>query len=303
MKVRFWGTRGSLATPGRETARYGGNTSCVEIQGSDGGVLVLDAGTGIRALGEHLPPDLARVDVLISHLHMDHIQGLGFFAPLFEPGREVHLWGPASSTQALRTRLMRYLSAPLFPVPLRDLACRLELHEMADSTAQIGEFSVQSCLVCHPGPTLGFRIATSEGRIAYLSDHEPALGDRDLSLPGAWISGYALARDVDLLIHDAQYSDSEYASRVGWGHSTLRHATAFAAKAGARCLVAFHHDPTHDDATVDRMLAEAAQADGGNTVPIVGACEGDVLEVENLLAPSVFGASNGVRRQENDGPA
>src|SRR5882724_473073 len=129
MHVMLWGTRGSVAAPGPETARYGGNTSCVEVRGSDGTVLVLDAGTGIRRLGPSLV-SLKRLDLLLTHLHMDHIQGLGFFSPLYDSGVEVHIWGPASTTADLRTRLMRYLSPPLFPVHLRDLPCQLSLHEV-----------------------------------------------------------------------------------------------------------------------------------------------------------------------------
>src|SRR3989442_9973743 len=148
MKVTLWGIRGSLASPGPETARYGGNTSCVEVRGNDGTVLILDAGTGIRRLGGTLPRHLPRVDLLLTHLHMDHIQGLGFFSPLYDPNVEVHIWGPASTTANLRTRLMRYLSPPLFPVHLRDLPCQLTLHEVPCGEVEVGEFRVSSMLVC-----------------------------------------------------------------------------------------------------------------------------------------------------------
>ena len=130
MDVTLWGTRGSLASPGPDTARHGGNTACVEVRAHDH-VLVLDAGTGIRRMGANLPSDLRRIDLLLTHLHMDHIQGLGFFAPLYQDGMEVHVWGPASTTLSLRTRLSRYLSPPFFPVHLRDLACRLTLRAAA----------------------------------------------------------------------------------------------------------------------------------------------------------------------------
>ena len=130
MIVELWGTRGSLPTPGPETVRYGGNTSCVEVRTSAGDLLVLDAGTGVRRLGASLPADVARVDVLLTHLHMDHIQGLGFFAALFRPGLEVHIWGPKSITLGVGRRLARYLSPPLFPIRMADLSCRLELHDV-----------------------------------------------------------------------------------------------------------------------------------------------------------------------------
>jgi phosphoribosyl 1,2-cyclic phosphodiesterase len=278
MKLKIWGTRGSLATPGRETARYGGNTSCVEIVGENGTRLVLDAGTGIRALGMALPPDLRRVDILLTHLHLDHIQGLGFFRPLFNPAMEVHIWGPASTTQELRARLRRYLSAPLFPVPLRDLPCKLVLHEVPSATARVGEFEISSSLICHPGPTVGYRVTGPGGTLAYLSDHEPALGKRRLSLPTDWTSGHALAENADLLIHDAQYTDEEYAERVGWGHSSLSQAIQFATLARARHLLAFHHDPAHDDATLERLLAEAVSQEQP-AFQVTAAAEGAVFEV------------------------
>ena len=256
MRITIWGVRGSLASPGAETARYGGNTACVEVCGARGGVLVLDAGTGVRRLGASLPAGLRRVDVLLTHLHMDHIQGLGFFAPLFDDGLETHLWGPASAALDLRSRLARYFSPPLFPVHLRDIP-RLVLHEVADGEVEIGEFRVAAALVCHPGPTVGYRIATADATFTYLPDHEPALGMR--RFPGApdWTSGHALAAGADLLLHDAQYTDAEYADRAGWGHSSLTHALAFARLADVKRLVTFHHDPSHDDAEIDRLTAEA----------------------------------------------
>ena len=129
MIVRLWGTRGSLASSGPETAGYGGNTASVEIVSADGTILVLDAGTGIRRLGAAIDPSVERLDILLTHLHMDHIQGLGFFAPFFRPSGEIHVWGPASATMDLRTRLTRYLSPPLFPVRIRDLDARVVLHD------------------------------------------------------------------------------------------------------------------------------------------------------------------------------
>lgn len=260
MRVTLWGTRGSLGSPGADTARYGGNTSCVEVRGTEDTVLVLDAGTGIRRLGLALPSATRRVDLLLTHLHMDHIQGLGFFAPLYNPEVEVHLWGPASTTLNLRRRLMRYLSPPLFPVRLRELPCRLGVHEVCNGDFDIGEFRISAALVCHPGPTVGYRITTAEATLAYLPDHEPALGVQQFPVAAEWTSGYALAAGVDCLIHDAQYSREEYRERVGWGHSSLPHAFAFAALAEVKHFVPFHHDPAHDDDALDRLIAEATAA-------------------------------------------
>jgi phosphoribosyl 1,2-cyclic phosphodiesterase len=257
MRVTLWGTRGSLAAPGPETARYGGNTSCVEVRDRAGTVLVLDAGTGIRRLGTALPQGLARVDLLLTHLHMDHLQGLGFFAPLFNPRAEVHIWGPASTTMCLRERLTRYLSPPLFPVHLRDLPCQLTLHEVPCGEFEIGEFRITSSLICHPGPTVGYRITSAGAVLAYMPDHEPALGAQTFFLGEDWTSGYEVAAGVDLLIHDAQYSSAEYTSRIGWGHSSLVQALAFATLAGVKHLVPFHHDPAHTDSDLDRLIGDA----------------------------------------------
>lgn len=278
MKVRFWGTRGSLASPGPETARYGGNTACVELRGEDGSVLVLDAGTGIRRLGTSLVGATPRVDLLLTHLHMDHVQGLGFFAPLYVPGLEVHIWGPASTTLDLRARLGRYMSPPLFPVRLRDLPCRLTVHEVPCASETIGSLTVDSALVCHPGPTVGFRISSPEATIAYVPDHEPALGLRGPLAMGGWTSGFSLAAGADLLIHDAQYDDGEYETRVGWGHSTMRRAIEFAALAQAKRLAFFHHDPAHDDATLEALL-EAAVARERPSFPVTAAMEGTTLDL------------------------
>lgn len=278
MKVTFWGTRGSLAAPGPDTARYGGNTSCVEVEGDDGSLLVLDAGTGIRPLGAKLVGTVSRVHLLLTHLHMDHIQGLGFFAPLYVPGREVHIWGPASTTLSLRARLARYMSPPLFPVRMRDLPCKLTVHEVPSGSFRIGELTIDSALVCHPGPTVGYRVGSREGGLAYLPDHEPALGVRG-SLPGdGWTSGSSLAAGVELLIHDAQYDDAEYETRVGWGHCTMRHAIEFATLAGVRKLAFFHHDPAHDDSSLDALVAGVVERERP-AFTVVAAKEGSTHQV------------------------
>ena len=275
MRIELWGVRGSLPTAGHGTTRYGGNTSCVSVRSSEGNLVVLDAGTGIAALGRSLGHE-QRVDILLTHLHLDHIQGLGFFRPLFEPDTEVHVWGPASPTSSLRTRLTRYLSPPLFPVALRDLPCRLTLHDSTLGSFELPGLRARAALVCHPGPTVGYRLASDDGVLAYLPDHEPALGVRRFPGTSDWTSGFELAQGADLLLHDAQYTEAEYAERVGWGHSTLANAVAFAHLAGARELVAFHHDPSHDDDFLDAFVAEH---DGLLGVRVHGAREGEVLEL------------------------
>ena len=260
MRATLWGTRGSLPNAGPETVRYGGNTSCVEVRGANGTVLVLDAGTGIRRLGAYLNGSVKRVDLLLTHLHMDHIQGLGFFGPLYRPGMEVHVWGPPSSTMNLRARLARYLSPPLFPVRIRDLPCSLTFHDVHPGEFEIGEFHIQADQVSHPGPTLGFRISENGGTLAYIPDHEPVIGGGPLPADGSWMSGFSIADGADVLIHDSQYSCGEYPEHMGWGHTYVEQTLRFADVTGARKLVTFHHDPAHDDSVLDRILEEALRA-------------------------------------------
>ena len=259
MRIKLWGTRGSLPSPGPDTVRYGGNTSCVEVRGERGTLLVLDAGTGIRRLGAALESEITRLDILLTHLHMDHILGIGFFAPLERPDLDVHIWGPSSTTLDLETRLVRYLAPPLFPIRLYDLPCQIVFHDVPLGRFAIAEFEITSALVCHPGPTIGYRIDDGSGVMAYLPDHEPALGSFHLPEATAWTSGWDLARNADLLIHDAQYSADEYADHVGWGHSALSHALEFATTANVRRLIAFHHDPNRSDADLDRLIADAVR--------------------------------------------
>jgi len=262
MRVRLWGTRGSIASAGPDTVAYGGNTSCAELEAADGTVLILDAGTGIRRVGDTYKQP-RRVDILLTHLHMDHIQGLGFFAPFFQQDFEVHLWGPPSTTQGLRTRLTRYLSPPLFPVRLRDVAAKLELHDVPMEPFTVGGLTITGETVIHPGQTIGYRITDGSRTVAYIPDHEPALGMNGVPSEPEWTSGFDLAENADLLIHDAQYTDQEYSERVGWGHSRVADAVGLARLAGAKRLITFHHDPAHDDQELDAMVDDARQlADG-----------------------------------------
>jgi phosphoribosyl 1,2-cyclic phosphodiesterase len=278
MRVTLWGTRGSIPSPDPANSHYGGNTPCVEVRADDGTVLVLDAGTGIRQLGNALTPRPKRIDILLTHLHMDHIQGLGFFAPLFDSSVEVHIWGPPSTTHDLRACLTRYLSPPLFPVLLRDLPCKLELHEVPCTPSTVGPFRISSTLVCHPGPTVAYRIEHGGSSMAYFPDHEPALGVPDFPLQGEWTSGYGIAADVDLLIHDAQYRADEYGSHVGWGHSSINQMLAFATLARVKQAVAFHHDPLRTDTEVEAMLAAACES-MQPTFPVTAAAETAVYEL------------------------
>jgi len=253
VRVTFWGTRGSLASPGPETVRYGGNTACVEIRDSSGGLIILDAGTGIRRLGATLA-DVRTVHLLLTHLHLDHLQGLGFFAPLFRPEVEVHIWGPPSPRADLAALLNRYLSPPLFPVRLKELGSRVTLHSAPMEPIKIGNVEVVARSIIHPGPTVGYRLSEGNRAVGYLPDHEPALGARRFPEAAEWTSGFELSQGVNLLIHDAQYTVDERASRIGWGHSSLEEAVAFAGAVGAAALAPFHHDPTHSDADLDALF-------------------------------------------------
>jgi phosphoribosyl 1,2-cyclic phosphodiesterase len=279
MKITLWGTRGSQASPGPDTVQYGGNTSCVELEAGADARAILDAGTGLRLAGNALPPEVKRVDLLLTHLHMDHLQGLGFFAPLFREGFEVHIWGPGSATADLRSRLTRYMSPPLFPVRLSEVPCDLHVHDLTEGPVEVPGVDVRAALVCHPGPTVGYRLEDAVGTLAYLPDHEPALACSRFADSPEWCSGLQIAAGVDALIHDAQYTEAEYVDRVGWGHSTLAHALDFARLAGVKHLIAFHHDPAHGDQTLDELFATARRDEQFTVEP---AREGMTLDVGAL---------------------
>lgn len=251
MNITVHGVRGSIPTTNPDTKKYGGNTSCVEVE-ADGWRLMLDAGSGLQNIDAARPFLNNRVDILLSHLHIDHIQGLGFFRPLFSPDSEIHIWGPASKAQSLRARLGRYFSPPLFPVYFRNLTCKLVLHEIEDSTFEIGPFLIQSRFVTHPGPTLGFRVQHQRGVLAYLPDHEPALGRNGMIPDVRWLSGSDLALNADLLLHDAQYTEEEYRNRMGWGHSSFNDALKYASLTGVKHLLLTHHDPMRSDKALEK---------------------------------------------------
>lgn len=268
MRARIWGCRGSLATPGPDTVRYGGNTSCIELVLSDGSLLILDAGTGIRPLGLVLDGSSPRrIDLLLSHLHLDHLEGLGFFGPLWDPGTELHIWGPSSPIRPLSDRIAQYLAPPLFPVRLAEVPARLVLHDTPEEPWMIGPARVTALPIVHPGPTVGYRIEDEGRTLAYLTDHEPALAADLATMAPGWISGYALAAGADILIHDCQYSEEEYPSRTGFGHSSTQHVATFAGLTGVGRLVLFHHDPNHTDDDLEVLLARVEELWTG------GSCE------------------------------
>ena len=280
MRVTIWGCRGTLASPGPETVRYGGQTSCVAVHLDDGSLVILDAGTGIRPFGmslERVHP--RRVDLLISHLHTDHIEGLRFFGPFWDPSVEFRVWGPPAPGKSLEERMAPLFSPPFFPVHLRNVPSRPEFRDAPSEPWRIGSAVVSASLIKHPGPAVGYRIEERGRTLAYLPDHEPGLG-ADLSEIGSeWISGLSLARDADVLLHDAQYTSSEYDHRVGWGHSTTADAVTFAERAEARRLVLFHHDPMHSDDQLEAILADAHQLPASASMDVELAHEGQTFEL------------------------
>lgn len=300
MLVRFWGTRGSIATPGGATLRYGGNTSCVEITSDSGELILIDAGTGAHALGRALLEQGrgASGHILISHTHWDHIQGLPFFAPLFVPGNEWHIYGPRGLGQSLREVLAAQMDYAYFPVTLNAFAAHVQYHEVVEGEFSIEDVRVATQYLNHPALTVGYRLEADGASVVYASDHEPhsahaGEGHAD-EAEGGDIAHADFLRDADLVIHDAQYTAGEYPSKLGWGHSTVEYAVDVALAAKARRLALYHHDPERDDASVDRLIAVAQErvAAAGGDLIVMGAAEGVAVELRgaanaNKLAPFV----------------
>ncbi len=226
--------------------------------------------------GEHVQ----ELHILLTHLHMDHLQGLGFFRPLFQPDVEVHLWGPASPVQGLEERIAIYLSPPLFPVHLSDIPARLVFHDEPHHMT-IGSAVVHAANVVHQGPTVGYRIEENGKVLAYVPDHEPSVGIALDHQPADWISGHEVAQHADLLFHDAQYDDDEYPNHVGWGHSAIDHVLALAQKLEVDELVLFHHDPYHSDTELEALLADAKQRWNGRSDKVRLAREGMTMTIDD----------------------
>ena len=293
MLVRFWGTRGSIAKPGLGTVRYGGNTSCVELRSSGGTLVVLDCGTGAHGLGQALVksgPSPLNGHILIGHTHWDHIQGFPFFAPLFIPGNEWHVYGPRGVGSSLRESLSGQMQSSYFPITLKELGATLHYHDLIEGTLEIGDIHVTTQYLHHPALTLGYRLEADGVTVVYSTDHEPHSTPRVAGAPaplaGQDVRHARFLADADLVIHDAQYTADQFPAKRGWGHSTAEYAVETAVSAGVRRLALFHHDPTRDDEAVDRIVAGARDlvARMGGATEVFAAAEGQVLEFERKSA-------------------
>jgi phosphoribosyl 1,2-cyclic phosphodiesterase/ActR/RegA family two-component response regulator len=290
--VRFWGVRGSLPTPGPTTVKTGGNTSCVEFRCGDQ-IIILDAGTGIRALGSSLAKEFKGRDlnltILISHTHWDHIQGFPFFQPAYSPTNKLRILGYESAVGGLRTALFEQMETAYFPISLSQMAGRVVFEELEDMRFQIGPVAVQSVFSNHPGICLAYRLTTPGGVVVYMCDHEVYLRQERLTQekadkPNAAAIEFARREDekiarfigpADVLICDSQYDEEEYPSRLGWGHTCMDDTVALALSAGVKRLCLFHHDPDHDDTKIEAMVAHAKDlvAKSGKTLEVDAARE------------------------------
>ena len=279
MRITVWGCRGSVPTPGPSTVTYGGNTSCVEVALDDETALILDAGTGIRALGADLAKrGTRRIHLFLTHLHFDHLEGLRFFAPLWDESVTLEIHGPRSPVLSLHDRIHRAFSPPLFPLDFRDVPATVLFHDLPGEPWRTNGLTLSSDLVLHPGPTVGLRLATDTSTVTYLPDHEPALAGID-GRTAEWISAGALAHKADLVLHDAQYFENEYDTRIGWGHSSVAHAVSFSEAVGAKRLVLFHHEPNHSDQDLEQLEDRAGELSRSLDRPPTLAREGMVIEL------------------------
>jgi phosphoribosyl 1,2-cyclic phosphodiesterase len=272
LRLRFWGVRGSVPTPGPTTVQYGGNTSCLEIRAGKQ-IIILDAGTGVRPLGRDLAAEFGEepldLTLLLTHTHWDHIHGLPFFQPLYQPQNRVHILGYEGARNGLKSVLSQQMDHPFFPVGLREVPADLAIEEIRDLSFGVGPVQVAACAAYHPGHCVGYRLSFSGRSIAFFPDNElrrtmPGTGDTE----GVRRVGREYARDedgkllgfvrgVDVLVMDAQYDREEYRRHIGWGHGCVDEVVALALDAGVKNLFLFHHDPDHDDARIAQMTAHA----------------------------------------------
>ena len=295
MRIRFWGTRGSLAKPGPSTIRYGGNTSCVEVRADDGTLIILDCGTGAHDLGRSLVASGERPirgHLLLTHTHWDHIQGLPFFAPLFVPGNEWDVYAPQGLGQRLEDTLAGQMEYAYFPVTLGQLGATIRYHELSEGNFDLGTVQVTACYLNHPGLALGYRLEAGGVVMVYATDHEPH--SRHQSEVADPTQAVPIHREdqrhveflggADLVIHDAQYTLAEYPSKRTWGHSPAELAVDFALAAGVKRLALFHHDPLRDDAALDQLVQTCRQRAAAGGLDVFAAAEGQTIELAERQA-------------------
>ena len=261
--VRFWGVRGSIACPGPDTIRYGGNTPCVEVRCGDR-VMIFDGGTGIRALGATLLKNAAAkdLDIFFTHVHIDHVAGLPFFAPFFAEDHHLHLWaGNLLPSHRLEDVVRKLISSPLFPIEVEVFKAHIEYHDFraGETLTPRAGLSIRTEALDHPDGATGYRVDYEGRSVAYITDTESRSAEIDQNIIG-------LAHNTDLMIFDTTYTDAELPSRIGWGHSTWRQGIRLANAAGVKTLCLFHHDPDHDDAFMDAIGAEARAERPGTIV-------------------------------------
>jgi phosphoribosyl 1,2-cyclic phosphodiesterase/CheY-like chemotaxis protein len=298
MRIRFWGTRGSIPKPGPETIRYGGNTSCVEVRTASGVLIVLDCGTGAHALGQALvaePHGPRRGHLFISHTHWDHIQGLPFLEPLFVSDFEWDIYGPRGLGPSIRETLAGQMQYTYFPIAIEQFAAKVRYHDLVEGSFEIDDVRISTHYMNHPALTLGFRVEADGASVVYATDHEPhtpalARGERPPQSPDECHHAAFIAA-ADLLIHDAQFTLTEYARHLGWGHSPAEFAVDLAVRGRVRRLALFHHDPLRDDAAVDQIVERARQHARGTAVEVFGAAEGMLIELEPATLEGVVPAA------------
>jgi phosphoribosyl 1,2-cyclic phosphodiesterase len=288
LTLTFWGTRGSIPSPGPSTVRYGGNTPCLELRTADGWLIILDAGTGIRELGRSLirqgNGQPVAGDIFLTHAHWDHIQGIPFFAPLFRKGNRFTIWGSRSLQTSIDRVVRDQMSPVVFPVSFEELQARIDFQELAEERRQGTGYEVSAMGVRHPGGALGYRFSTGnvDGRaLVYVSDNELSPDARYDDAPGWREKLVAFARGASVLVHDTMYTAEEYRSFVGWGHSTHEQAVELALDAEVERLVLFHHRPERTDDEVDRCVEGCREivARRGRHLEVLAAAEGMTLQV------------------------
>jgi phosphoribosyl 1,2-cyclic phosphodiesterase/CheY-like chemotaxis protein len=295
LRVQFWGTRGSIATPGPSTARYGGNTSCIEVRSTRGTLVVVDCGTGAHPLGQKLIAAGAQSGhILISHTHWDHIQGIPFFAPLFMPGCEWDIYGPKGLGQSLRETLAGQMQYAYFPVSLDQFDAAVRYHDLVEGTFDIDDVKISTHYLNHPALTLGYRLEADGVAVVYACDHEPhsrMLATGEGGITGQDLRHAEFINGADLLIHDAQYTAEEYPGKIGWGHSSAEYAVRLGRHAGVKKLALSHHDPLRDDDALDHMLAsiKARLRADASALEVFAAIEGQVVELEPSLPKATTG--------------